>query len=61
MPVQFAFLQLLTGVYCERNLHIHTTASGMRNSLQCSAHLLHPNAGKYIAGGLDQQWEHTGR
>lgn len=44
MPVQFPFLQLLTRVYHERNLHRHTASSGMRNNLQCSAHLLHPIA-----------------
>lgn len=54
MPVQFPFLQLLTR---------HSAALGMRNNLQCSAHLQKNSKqiNKLWAGVLDQEWEHTVR
>lgn len=60
MPVKLPFW-LPARVYHERNLHETALSPGMTNNLQCSAHLLHPNAGKNAAGGLDQKQEHISR
>lgn len=39
MPAQFPFLQLLSRVFCQRELNGHSATLGMRSNLQCTAHL----------------------